>query len=357
MGKASKKWIMCVALVLTAILLLGGCSGRKKTPEVSLSTPRPVENTMYQVTRSNIIVDYTGIARVTSYGATRYAFEYSGAYVEKIHVNVGQNVKAGDTLVTLNKTDLRRKLSAAEDELRHQKTLYDEAVAASGEDSSSATSAFRKYNAALQERDALQAQLDSSTIVAESDGVVRYINTRFTRIDEPNATTVAGEVVVIVDPEDISNAHAVLELSPITLNTYHIDLESEITLYKINNYSIEQGERFTGKVIGSSQMPSEDGTTFFPGDVALISFYISLENAPDDIAVGDSLSVTYVENEARDTLIIPLSALYQFGGKEFVYILDSQGLRRECYVETGLRNEMFVQIVSGLEEGDIIIQY
>lgn len=355
MGKASKKWIMCSALA--AILLFCGCSNGQKTPEVTLSTPRPIENTMYQVTRSSIVVDYTGMAKVTSQAGVRYAFEYSGAYVEKVHVTVGQTVKKGDTLVTLNTSDLRDRLRAAEDELRYQQSLYEEAVTSSGENSSTANAAYAKYNAALQARDVLQAQMDDSALVAENDGTVRYVNARFTRLDEPNATVVAGEVIVVVDPEDRDNAHAVFELSPISLNTYHIGLGTELSLYKINNASVEQGERFTGKVIGTSQLPAADGTPEIPTDAALVSFYISLENAPADVAVGDNLSVTYVEAEVHDCLIIPLSALYQYGDKEFVYQLDSQGLRRECYVETGLRNDMFVEIVSGLEEGDVIIQY
>lgn len=356
MGKASKKWIACVIFALTAVLLLSGCElfhYGSETPDVSLSTPRPMENTMYQVKKSNIAVDFNGMAKVTSLNGVRYAFDYSGAYVEKIHVNVGQNVKAGDVLVTLNSTELRQALSAAEDILRYQQTLYNEAVAANGENSSSANAVRIDYNEALNRRNALQAQLDNYTLTAEKDGVVRYVNPKFTKMEDPNVTVTAGEVMVVVDPEILSESFAVFELSVNALSTYHIDLGSEFSMYKINNTAGAEAERFKGKVVSTSRLPN-------PGDevpVTSVTFYIGLENAPEGIAVGDSLSVTYVEDEANDCLIIPLSALYSFGGRDFVYMIDSQGLLRECYVKTGLRNDIFVEIVSGLEEGDVIVQY
>ena len=54
-------------------------------------------------------------------------------------------------------------------------------------------------------------------------------------------------------------------------------------------------------------------------------------------------------------MVIPLEALVEKEGKSSVYVVGADGIVQEREVETGLSNELFVEILSGLEVGEQVI--
>ena len=73
--------------------------------------------------------------------------------------------------------------------------------------------------------------------------------------------------------------------------------------------------------------------------------------------VGSKIKYDYVEFAIEDCLIIPTSALYEFNGETFVYMLDSNtNLKKEVPIEIGYRTSSQAQVIDGLEVGDVIIE-
>ena len=58
--------------------------------------------------------------------------------------------------------------------------------------------------------------------------------------------------------------------------------------------------------------------------------------------------------EAEDVLQVPLSALFRKDSGWATFLFEG-GVAREVGVQTGALNDRFVQILSGLEEGDRVI--
>ena len=349
MKKTSAKAFL---LTVCAAVLLNGCNlfnYEDQNHKVALSTPRAAEYTKRNVIRGSIERAYSGVAAVQSFSGQRYSFTYGGSYVSAINVRLGDTVKAGDALVTLDTSALKKDLARAEDNMNYLKTLYDETVTASGENSASASSAYLNYRDAERVYEGLKDLMENSVLRSEVDGCVRYINTKYTASasDDPNRTVVPGETMVVVDPEDKESSFAVFRIK-YGEESYSMGIGTEVSLKKTNS---KDAETFTGKIVGSSNLSYENSEI-----QADIYYYVSLENAPDDISVGNNLSVNYIEESAENCILIPSECLYEFESREFVYILDSQGFKRECYVETGIKSDTFVQILSGLEEGDVIIQ-
>lgn len=330
--KVSKFLVACS--VITAIcLLVGGCSlfnYGDKDDEVALSTPIKVEYKMYRVIEGDITKEFSGMCTVTSFGAVKYSYNVSGASLDQMIVRSGQKVAKGDVLCRLNTAQETARIAE-----------IDARLEAGGLNS--------QTRRALQyERDSLQQVVDSAELKTEIDGTVRYINTRFTIGRDPNAQVTPGECMVVVDPESMDDAQGIMTVEASTAAKYTMGIHSTVSLTR-SGASVDKTP-FEAKIIGSSQAAGTDGQS--------ISYFIDLSGVPEDIKVGDRLTVTFVEEEkALNCLKIPVSALYSFEGRNFVYVLDSQGLRRECYVEVGISDDSFVEIKSGLELGQQIVQY
>jgi membrane fusion protein (multidrug efflux system) len=69
---------------------------------------------------------------------------------------------------------------------------------------------------------------------------------------------------------------------------------------------------------------------------------------------GMLLTVRVVMSE-RMTLVVPENAVYQIQDRAYVYVVDSDRVVHERQVETGERRFGIVEVVAGLEEGDLIV--
>ncbi|MBO7398212.1 MAG: efflux RND transporter periplasmic adaptor subunit [Clostridia bacterium] len=327
------KFLVACSVILAICLMVGGCSlfnYGDKDDKVALSTPIKVEYKMYRVIEGDITKEFSGMCTVTSFGAVKYSYNVSGANLEEMVVRSGQKVSKGDVLC---------RLSTAQEQARIAE--IDERLEAGG--INSVTKRALQY-----ERESLQAIVDAAELKSKIDGVVRYINTRFTIGRDPNAEVIPGECMVVVDPETMDDAQGIMTVESSTASKYTMGIHSKVTLTR-SGASADKTP-FEATIVGSSDAAGAFGQS--------VTYFIDLSGVPDDIKVGDRLTVTFIEEEkAVNCLKIPVSALYSFEGRNFVYVLDSQGLRRECYVEVGISDDSFVEIKSGLELGQQIVQY
>jgi HlyD family secretion protein len=73
-----------------------------------------------------------------------------------------------------------------------------------------------------------------------------------------------------------------------------------------------------------------------------------------DIYVGQSVQVSIVLGEKKAVPVVPLEALKEEQGKNYIFVIkDNKALRRE--VKTGLSNGHQVEIIEGLTKGEEII--
>ena len=85
------------------------------------------------------------------------------------------------------------------------------------------------------------------------------------------------------------------------------------------------------------------------------AFLVFVDEPPGGLNDRSRGSVRIYLEEAEDVLHIPLSSLHQVETRTFVYVIED-GLRTIRYVEIGLTGSGLVEIISGLEEGELIIQ-
>ena len=62
-----------------------------------------------------------------------------------------------------------------------------------------------------------------------------------------------------------------------------------------------------------------------------------------------------VKFNLRNSLGVPDTSVMIEGDKSYVYKIDDENMANKTEVETGLRSDKNIEIISGLNEGDIIV--
>ena len=89
------------------------------------------------------------------------------------------------------------------------------------------------------------------------------------------------------------------------------------------------------------------------GDESLA--YLKLTQPDPTLEDGDKGTIQLTLDERKDVLYVNTDAIRVSDGQTFVYMLNEEGLRVMQEVTTGLESGNFVEITSGLEEGDRVI--
>ena len=81
---------------------------------------------------------------------------------------------------------------------------------------------------------------------------------------------------------------------------------------------------------------------------------IKIKNKDLELISGSLLEVS-VRFNLRNSLSVPDTSVMIEGDKSYVYQIDNSNTANKTEVKTGLRNDKNIEIVSGLNEGDIIV--
>lgn len=253
--------------------------------------------------------------------------------VVKIFFKEGAKVKEGELLLKLNDQELRaqydrakaRQKLAEEQEYRQRILLKKEAISQQEYDI-----VFTELQSLKAETELINAQLAKTELRAPFSGqlglrmisVGDYINTTSTI-----AKLVKNDKVKITFsvPEKYSNS--------IKNNAEIIfSVEGNNKKYKASVYAIEP-------------IIDENTRTLQVRAIA---------NNEGELVPGSFSKVELELKELRNTIIIPNQSVIPILKGKKVYISEN-GLAKEVIIETGIRNDQYIQVVSGLKVGDTVI--
>lgn len=218
-------------------------------------------------------------------------------------------------------------------------------------------------------------QAVSSTDIKGAEGVVDEV-----LVSLNEEVTIGEELVTFTDGSDpITAPHAgiitsldvgeddhISSTNVIAHVTYYKNLQTVITVDELDVSSIEVGQTTT---ISASAYPDEE----FTGKVTSISREGTYENGVStfevtiliddikDLKVGMSVEATIVTESKEDALYLPIAAVQTKGDQKYVLVgqdstneetTDSTTTTKQVTVETGLTNTDYIEITSGLGEGD-----
>jgi HlyD family secretion protein len=109
---------------------------------------------------------------------------------------------------------------------------------------------------------------------------------------------------------------------------------------------------FTGKVL--KKAPLADPEEWLNPDLKVYSTDVSIEGTHEFLKTGMSAKVEIIIDELKNVISVPLQTVVNRNGKKVCFVLSSkEPEQRE--VETGLFNDNFVEIKSGLSEGEEVL--
>ncbi len=174
-------------------------------------------------------------------------------------------------------------------------------------------------------------ELAKDGIRAEYDGIITGID-----VEEGAEITRGMSIVTVASSNDI--------IVKCSVNKYDIlsIKEGQIVSSKIGN------TEYTGKVNRIEKVAGADGST--PG----VGVDVKLDQPDDSIILGLDVKSKVHVAAAEDTICIPKSAAVEEEGSTYVFIeKDKKAVKK--VVETGVKNDDMIEIVSGLNEGDVVI--
>jgi multidrug efflux pump subunit AcrA (membrane-fusion protein) len=185
-----------------------------------------------------------------------------------------------------------------------------------------------------------QSQIGATQIIAPFDGVVNNIS-----ITKGRQVTAFQTVVVVADP---SQGEITAQLSDTDMGNLKEGMPVTATL------SSFAGAPFPGK-ISKLPYPFSGGGTAPKLDNADTSTHITLDDTSIKLTPGDSVKVAVLLEKADDTLWLPPAAVRTFEGRNFVVVQAENNRQRRIDIKVGIIGTERIEILEGLEEGQIVI--
>jgi membrane fusion protein (multidrug efflux system) len=111
-------------------------------------------------------------------------------------------------------------------------------------------------------------------------------------------------------------------------------------------FSGSKNKTYSGKVYAVSSRISAETRSLLTR--------VMIENENSELIPGSLLEVVINYNE-RNSLAIPDTSMMVEGSKTYVYKVSKDNIANKTEIEIGIRNNGFIEIISGLNEGETIV--
>ncbi|AXC10411.1 putative RND efflux membrane fusion protein [Acidisarcina polymorpha] len=319
--------------------------------------------------------------------------------VKAVYVHEGDKIKAGELLVAMNDSEARTRVAAALSGLRAAQASYD-AVSKGGTQQERYTFAG-DLNRTQADRDQAEKQLATlKKLVAQGSASPNEVAAAQQRLDQANASLhiLSQRSQAPYSPLDLERAKAALadaqsayDAAQQTLAQTTVRAPFAGTVYSLPVSAtefVQQGDRllevadltkvqvrayFDEPEIGQLAvgLPIKIVWDALPGrswqghisrvPSTVITYttrhvgaaIVTVDNADGRLLPDTNVTVTVTTGSISGVLEIPREALHSGEGRDFVYVLDGEKLRR-VPVKVGVNNLTAIQIVSGLQEGQTV---
>jgi len=291
--------------------------------------------------------------------------------IKALHVQLGQRVRKGELLVSLDPELAQADVTQAEAALAQQRALLESrqvditaarreverqkrlaaAGAAAAQELERATDELAKLEADAKGQSAtlqrLQAELTRTQlrlgytrITAPMDGVVVSLPVQ------------VGQTVIAIQITPVMLTLADLDTITVRTRVPEADIQS-IRTGQVARFSTLSGEarRYEGKVRVIQPIPERAGNAVF------YNVLFEVENRDRRLYSDMTVQVDIETGRVREASTVPMVALGERGtdGRYRVVVLDEQGRRSVRQVRTGLQDGTRVEVLEGLKLGEKVL--
>ena len=185
-----------------------------------------------------------------------------------------------------------------------------------------------------------QEQLNDTLVKAPISGTILAKNVEQGQIISAKTSSVAAEGSTLVTMADLTKIYVNTDVDETDIGKVK---EGQLVSIKVDAFP---NRTFRGKVVKiAPQGKVTQNVTTFEVTTELISNI-------DLLKPGMNAEVEIMAINAKDVLLVSNEALNNFGGSKMVQVLGEEEPRR---IQTGVSNWQQTEIVSGLDEGDVVV--
>lgn len=387
----SKKFlVVCLVVILTILLAVfvyyklrspgDEVEAGKVEAEKKKVRDAPVEVEVAPAFKGDLVMRLRAPGEAETNLQVKMIAEESG-FVKNIFVNESKSVGKGDVLVELDEREFRLDLENAQtnrlkvlSELMLEQQFAESQPPARQENAALQKGAEENYEKARllfqkgemslaefeqAEEEYLKSMIDlggkRDEIMASVKGLTQaeinvkkaQLRLEKAKIKAPFSGIVSG--IKISPGEYISAGTELFTLVNINKITFVARiLESEISKIQKGRkanlfFSAYPGKPFGGEVQAVSPVVDPEDKT--------CRIYIGIPNPQGEIKPGMHADAEIVTDIYRDRLLVPQDAIVVRMGRKLVFVVED-GLAKWHYVDVGLENEQYVEILEGVEPGD-----
>jgi RND family efflux transporter MFP subunit len=329
---AKKKTYIILALIILAVF--GYFYFKNKKPQIVYTTET--------VFRGNLARTVSVTGNVISPVEADLSFKLSGR-ITKMFVDIGDTVKTGDKIATIEAGTLNDQLAQAEAEVAFEKRTL------SSMERNHTSSYFAKQaqreviDKAQSAEDEILTELKETTIYAPMDGIVIRKNAEVGETILANSAASAAPIVTIA-------------------NGGPLELEAKVPESDVTKVSLDQMADFTldafavDDIFHAKVSEIEPASTVIQ-DVVYYKVKLQFDETNGQFKNGMSANIDIKTAEKDNVVSIPTRAVKTEGSQKFVDILNADGkTTTRINIETGLSgDDGMVEVTSGLKGGEKVV--
>jgi macrolide-specific efflux system membrane fusion protein len=362
-GTWLKRWR--TRLIVLAVLAAGGGAlwWFNRPPP-----PAPPPTAKVELTDITAVVQAAGVLQAKT--RVDVGAQVSGQ-VQKIHVQLGQQVKKGELLVSLDPELARSDVAQAEAALAQQRAVLDsrkiDAVAARRELDrqrrllAGQATAATELERAETDLAKIEADLNGQAAIAtrlQADLAKKQLSLSYTRITAPmdgtvvNLTVQEGQTVIAVQITPVLLTLA--DLDTITVRTRVAEADvSQIKVGQAARFTTLAGDskRFEGKLRVIQPIPERAGNAVF------FNALFDVDNRERRLYSDMTVQVDIETGGAKQVPALPVVALgdRDKDGAYAVHVVDAQDKAAPRKVRIGLQDGAKAQVIDGVKVGEKVL--
>jgi HlyD family secretion protein len=211
-----------------------------------------------------------------------------------------------------------------------------------------------EYNRQKEKMKKIEDQLEKTKIYAPQDGMVVYATSGggrrgpFDRRDPMDIGVEVAERQDLINLPTANSMKASVDVHETSLEKVRIGLPAVITVDAL------AGKKFLGRIQRIAPLPDARMQWANP-DLKIYPTDIYLEDSDTSLRTGMSCKAEIIIAQYEDAVYIPVQAVLRIAGQPTVYVVNNDGSYTERKVEIGLDDNNMIRIVSGLEEGEVVL--
>jgi len=382
--------LIVIIIVVLAIFLFnkrGGDSSAVDSSKNSLKNPKPEETPLSvkvaKASRGDLIIKLKSPGEAVTDRKIIIKAEVEGV-VNKINVKESQHVKKGDLLIELDDKKYMLEVDSAEaSRLSKLSELLLEKKFAGAENASvdydrkkiskiieQFENTKKLYQKGLISREKfedtqkeyemvlIESGEKKDEIMAAAKGLTQAeVNVKKAKMNLQKTKILAPFQGIICDiqvspGEHVTSGRELFTLVDISrINVHARVLESEIGKMEVGRevdlrFSAYPGKVFKGKVKAISPIVNAEDKT--------CKVIIDVANPEEEIKPGMHAEVEIAAEIYENKLLIPQEAVLVRSGRKLVFVYDD-GLAKWRYIETGLENEDYAEVLDNVKEGELVL--